>query len=63
MTRWLTWLIAFTVVLALVLRDPMLALVALLLALPAGLAALWDRYAVGGHGLRAQAERKPSLCR
>ena len=28
MTRWLTWLIALTVVLALVLRDPMLALVA-----------------------------------
>jgi uncharacterized protein (DUF58 family) len=47
-TRWLTWLIALTVVLALVLRDPMLALVALLLALLAGLAALWDRYALAG---------------
>ena len=45
-TRWLTWLIALTVVLALVLRDPMLALVALLLALLGGLAALWDRYAL-----------------
>ena len=48
MTRWLTWLIALTVVLALVLRDPMLALVALLLALLGGLAALWDRYALAG---------------
>ena len=33
MTRWLTWLIAITVVLALALRDPLLALVALLLGL------------------------------
>ncbi len=48
MTRWLTWLIVFTVLLALVLRDPMLALVALLLALLGGLAALWDRYALAG---------------
>ena len=48
MTRWLTWLIAFTVVLALVLRDPMLALVALLLALLAGLAALSDRCTLAG---------------
>jgi uncharacterized protein (DUF58 family) len=45
-TRWLTWLIALTVLLALILRDPMLALVALLLGLLAGLAALWDRYAL-----------------
>ena len=48
MTRWLTWLIALTVVMALLLRDPMLALVALLLVLLGGLSALWDRYALAG---------------
>lgn len=46
MTRWLPWLIALAAVLALVLRDPLLALVALLLGLLAGMAALWDRYAL-----------------
>jgi uncharacterized protein (DUF58 family) len=45
-TRGLTWLIALTVLLALIVRDPMLALVALLLGLLGGLAALWDRYAL-----------------
>jgi uncharacterized protein (DUF58 family) len=43
-TRWLPWLIVLAAVLALVLRDPLLALVALLLGLLVLIAALWDRY-------------------
>jgi uncharacterized protein (DUF58 family) len=41
-------LIALALLLGLALRDPLLALVALLLALLLGVAALWDRYALAG---------------
>ena len=48
MTRTLYWLLAIACVLALWQRDPLLALLALLLGLLAGLTTLWDRYALAG---------------
>lgn len=46
MTRALYWLLAGAVILALWLRDPLLALLALLLGLLAALTTLWDKYAL-----------------
>ena len=46
MTRTLYGLMALAFLMALWLRDPLLALLALLLGLLAGLTALWDRYAL-----------------
>lgn len=48
MTRTLNWLLVAAVLAALWLRDPLLAVLALLLGLLAGLTALWDRYALAG---------------
>ena len=45
-TRTLYWLMAIAFVLALWLREPLLALLALLLGLVAGVTALWERYAL-----------------
>jgi uncharacterized protein (DUF58 family) len=58
MTRGLNWLLAVALVLALWLRDPLIGLLALLLALLAGVTWLWERYALAGvtyeRRLRAQ---------
>lgn len=48
MTRSLYLLLAAALVLALWLRDPLIGLAALLLALLAGVTALWERYALAG---------------
>ena len=48
MTRALNWLLAAALVLALWLRDPLIGLIVLLLALLAGVTALWARYALVG---------------
>ena len=48
MTRSLNWLLAAAIALALWLRDPLVGLFALLLALLAGVTALWERFALAG---------------
>ncbi len=48
MTRALNWLTATLFVASLVLRNPLLFLLGVLLALVAGVTALWDRYALAG---------------
>ena len=48
MNRALNWLLVLALALALWLRDPLIGLLALLLALLAGVTALWERYALAG---------------